>query len=70
MEMTLLKITDHLLFNIDKDNMSDLVFLDFKQAFDLVNHKVLWEKIGLYGGTVETVKWNGLNSTFLTDVNV
>ena len=37
--------------------MSDLVFRDFKQAFDLVNHKVLLEKIGLYGGTVETVKW-------------
>ena len=41
----------------DKENTSGLVFLDFKKAFDLVNHKVLLDKIGLYGGTVETVNW-------------
>ena len=55
--MALIKITDNLLFNVDKDNMSDLVFLDFKKAFDLLNQKIVLEKIGLYGGTVETVKW-------------
>ena len=42
---------------MDKDNTSGLVFLDFKKAFDLVNHKVLLDKIGLYGGTVDTVNW-------------
>ena len=41
----------------DKDNTSGLVFLDFKKAFDLVNHKVLLDKIGLYGGIVGTVNW-------------
>ena len=33
------------------------MFLDFKKAFDLVNHKVLLDKIGLCGGIVETVNW-------------
>ena len=56
-ETALIKVTDNLLFNMDKDNTSGLVFLDFKKAFDLVNHKVLLDKIGLYGGTVETVNW-------------
>ena len=56
-ETALIKVTDNLLFNMDKDNTSGLVFLDFKKAFDLVNHKVLLDKIGLYGGIVETVNW-------------
>ena len=33
------------------------MFLDFKKAFDLVNHKVLLDKTGLYGGTADTVNW-------------
>ena len=33
------------------------MFLDFKKAFDLVNHEVLLDKIGLCGGIVETVNW-------------
>ena len=33
------------------------MFLDFKKVFDLVNHKVLLDKTGLYDGTVETINW-------------
>ena len=42
---------------MDKHSTSGLVFLDFKKVFDLVNHKVLLDKIGLYGGTVDIVNW-------------
>lgn len=56
-ETALIKTTDNLPFNMDKDNVSSLVFLDFKMASDMVNHKVLLDKIGLYGGTAETVNW-------------
>lgn len=66
--MALIKITDNLLFNVDKDNMSDLVFLDFKQAFDLLTTKFCWKRLDYM---VELLKLsNSLNRTFLTDVNV
>ena len=34
-------------YHLKGDNISGLVFLDFKKDFDLVNQKVLLEKIGL-----------------------
>ena len=35
-------------YHLKGDNMSGLVFLDFKKDFNLVNHKVLLEKIQDY----------------------
>ncbi|GAB0179152.1 mitochondrial enolase superfamily member 1 [Grus japonensis] len=41
----------------------DIVYLDFSKAFDTVSHKILIEKVLLYGMNEQTVRWieNWLN---------
>ena len=64
-----MKITDNLLFNMDKDNTSGLVFLNFKKAFHLVNHKVLLDTVNWFksylSGRRQCVKVNGLKSSLM-----
>jgi hypothetical protein len=35
---TLTKIVDHILKEMDQGNYTGVLFLDFKKAFDMVNH--------------------------------
>ena len=44
---------------MDKSNVTGVVFLDFKKAFDTVNHRILLKKLTEYG--VDIVLLNGLN---------
>ena len=37
-ETALIKITDEILFNLDSDEVTALVFVDFKKAFDVADH--------------------------------
>ena len=40
-----IKLTDELLFNMDDDKVTGMISIDFKKAFDLVNHETLLQKL-------------------------
>ena len=51
------KLTDNLYKEIDNGNLTGMVFIDFKKAFDLVNHNVLLEKLKIYQFDKHTINW-------------
>ena len=56
-ETALIKLTDELLFNMDNDKVTGMISIDFKKAFDLVNHETLLKKLQMHGLTNSAVKW-------------
>ena len=50
-ETALIRLTDQLLSYMDKDQVSGLVFVDYKEAFDLLDHDILLSKLEAYGIT-------------------
>ena len=57
-ETALIKITDQILFNLDSD-VTALVFVDFKKAFDVVDHDLLLKKLELYRVGDLALSWFG-----------
>ncbi len=53
----LLQMTDTLLNNMDKRQVTGVVYLDLKKAFDTVNRSLLLRKLGAYGVDDRCVKW-------------
>ena len=47
-QTALTKLTDMWLKDIDDGNLTGSTFLDFTKAFDLVDHNILIQKLGLY----------------------
>ena len=50
-ETALICLTDQLLSDMEKDQVSGLVFVDYKKAFDLIDHDILLSKLEAYGIT-------------------
>ena len=44
---------------MDKGNAEDIMYLNFKKAFDLASHDVLMVKLGNCGLDHHTVQWLG-----------
>ena len=48
-ETALIRLVDQLLFDLNRNRASGLVFIDYKKAFDLIDHGLLLEKLKAYG---------------------
>ena len=49
METALIRVMDQLLSDMDKDQVSGLVVVDYTKAFDLIDHDTLLSKLQAYG---------------------
>ena len=57
-ERALITITDEILFKMDIDEVTRLVFVDFRKAFDvIINHNLLLKILLVYGASVDSVAW-------------
>ena len=53
----LTKIVDHILKEMDQGNYTRVLFLDFKKAFDMVNHTILLSKLKVYKLDYLSLNW-------------
>ena len=56
-ETALIRLTDQILKNMDNDEVTGLVFIDFRKAFDVIDHELLLKKLSIYGATPSSVAW-------------
>ena len=56
-ETILVKITDEWLEAMDKGLFTGVVMIDLRKAFDVVDHKLLLEKLQVYGLNTNSLKW-------------
>ena len=48
-ETALIKLVDELLFGLDNNHVCGMVLVDYRKAFDMVDHELLLRKLELYG---------------------
>ncbi|CAB3981669.1 Hypothetical predicted protein [Paramuricea clavata] len=56
-ESTLILICEHLLDNIEQGLINGIALIDLSKAFDLVDHRLLLQKLEQYGITPIPLKW-------------
>ena len=47
-ETAIVRLIDHLFWNLEKDHINGLVFIVYKKAFDLSDHNILLSKLGSF----------------------
>jgi hypothetical protein len=58
-ETALIKIADDLLFNLDNNCIIGMVMIDYRKAFDMVDHMLLLKKLAAYGVDNDALQWFG-----------
>ena len=48
-QTALVHLVDQLLMDLDNNRVSGLVFVQYKKAFDLIDHQLLLQKLEIYG---------------------
>ena len=56
-QTALIKLIDKLMKCIDNGDIIGTLFLDFRKAFDLVDHEILLNKLSLYKFNPFTLRW-------------
>ena len=56
-ETALIKLVDELLFGLDNNHVCGMVLVDYRKAFDMVDHKLLLRKLELYGIANRELAW-------------
>ena len=56
-ETALIRIVDQLLRNLDENHVSGLLLIDYRKAFDMVDHEILMLKLGAYGLSASASRW-------------
>ena len=56
-QTALIKLIDKWMECIDKGDIVGILFLDFRKAFDLVDHKILMDKLSLYHFSHSALRW-------------
>ena len=55
--LALLEVTEQLYANLDVDNYGLGIYLDFKKAFDTINHEILINKLHHHGLGCNILDW-------------
>ena len=56
-ETALINVIDDLLFNLEHYYVSGMTMVDYRKAFDLVDHTLLLKRLQIYGLTKESLLW-------------
>ena len=55
--MALIRIMEKILFKMNHDELKELVFVDFRKGFNLIDHNLSLKKLSVYSASPDSVAW-------------